>query len=87
LKQENNKLQLSVKELKEELSNLRKQLIQVNKQMEINNKEKIFDKEDYQYLSQLKRELKADSVREIYEKIEEYKAKINQKAKERGIDF
>jgi hypothetical protein len=55
--------------------------------MEINNKEKIFDKEDYQYLSKLKKQLKANNVKEIFEKIQEYKKEINKKTKNIGIDF
>jgi chromosome segregation ATPase len=87
LKEENKNLKITLKDLKAEISDLRAKMIQINKNQEKQEKEKIFDKEDYQYLSKLKKELKTDTIKEIYEKLQEYKKQINKKAKERGIDF
>lgn len=87
LKEENKNLKITLKELKEELSNLRKEMIKTNKELEERNQEKIFDKEDYQYLSKLKKELKANNVKEVFEKLQEYKKEINHRIQDRGIDF
>ena len=80
LKKENEELKLSKKELEKEISELRKKMIEFNK-----NREKEFTKEDYKYLSLLKRDLKTNSAKEVYEKLEKYSQQIKyrmQKLKE-----
>jgi len=81
LQEQNKQLKLTVNNLKEEISNIRKQMIEINKQ------DKIFDKEDYQYLSKLKKLLKKDNLSEIYKEVKKIKNKINKKQKISDIDL
>lgn len=74
---ENKELKLSKKELEKNISNLRKEMIEFNK----NREEKEFTKEDYQYLSKLKKELKANNLKEIYLKFLDFKEDMEQRIK------
>ena len=46
-----------------------------------------FTKDDYQYLSRLKKELKADTIEQVYNKVVELKQKVRSKTKSFGIDM
>jgi len=85
LEKENKELKITIKKLKELISELRKQMIELNKQL--NEHEKIFSKEDYQYLSKLKKDLKKETLKEIYEEFMQYKQQTLQKAKNKGLDI
>ena len=86
LLKENKELKITIKQLKEEISELRKTMIEINKQLD--EKEKLFTKEDYQYLSKLKKELKKDTLKEIYEEFMQYKQHTLKKAKKyKDIDL
>ena len=87
LARENHKLKLTVKQLKDEISALRKQMIHLNKELQAKDENPLFDREDYQYLSKLKRELKADTVEQVYNKVVELKQKVRSKSQNFGIDF
>lgn len=63
LKKENEKLKLSKKDLEKQISSLRKQMIEFNKNREV----KEFTREDYQYLSKLKRALHGNTLKESYD--------------------
>jgi len=65
-------LKLTVKELRAELEQYRKELVQKNKELQI------FNKEDYQQLNKLKRELKKDNADEMLELFQKMK-KENEK--------
>ena len=84
LQKENEEIKLSKKELEKQISELRKKMIAYNKEKE--EKEKEFTQEDYNYLSALKKELKANNLKEIYQKIIEFKEdfenRINNKNQE-----
>jgi len=75
---ENKELKLSKKQLEKQISELRKKMIEANKDKE----EKIFTQEDYKYLSELKRLTKSRSVREIYLKFLKFKELANSKIRE-----
>ncbi len=78
LKKENEELTITKKELEKNISNLRQQMIAFNKDKE----EKEFTKEDYQYLSKLKKELKANNLKEIYLKFLDFKEDMEQRIKD-----
>ncbi len=73
LKEENEELKLTKKELEKQISELRKKMIEFNKQLE----KKEFTQEDYKYLSALKKALKANNLKEIYEKLKEFDKNIS----------
>jgi len=77
LKKENEELKLSKKELEKEISELRKKMIEFNK----NREQKEFTQEDYKYLSLLKRDLKTNSAKEVYEKLEKYSHQVTDRIK------
>jgi len=85
LAQENKELKMTIKDLQTEISMLRKQMIETNKKLEAKEQEKVFNREDFQYLSKLKKELRKDTVKEVYEELIKYKKEVNKKGK--GIDF
>jgi chromosome segregation ATPase len=72
---------LTNKQLLKEISELRKQLIEKNKQLEQKGQEKIYTAEDYKALSQLKKELKADNLQQVYQKFLELKLELKNKSK------
>jgi len=74
LKQENNKLTYSVKDLKKQISELRKEMISLNK----TSGGILFTREDYTYLSKIKKLLKSNNIEEMYKKILNMKNKIEQ---------
>jgi len=82
LKKENEELKLSKKQLEKEISDLRKRMIEYNKTLQEENKEKEFTQEDYKYLSKLKKELNANNLKEIYEKLENYTKGLNKRIKQ-----
>jgi len=79
LAQENKELKLTLKELQTEISMLRKQMISMNKELQEKEQEKIFNKEDFQYLSKLKREAKKDTLKEVYEEFVKFKNKVEKR--------
>ena len=85
LKKENEELKLSKKQLEKEISELRKRMIEYNKKLQEENKEKEFTQEDYKYLSKLKKDLKTDNIKEIYEKLENYSKDINKRIQEQEM--
>jgi len=82
LQDKNKNLIISVSNLKEEISELRKKMIKINK----NSTEQIFNQEDYKYLSKLKRELKKNNLKEIYQEIQKIKNKIKKENKKEKIE-
>jgi len=77
LKKENEELKLSKKELEKQISELRKKMIEFNK----NREEKEFTQEDYKYLSLLKRDLKTNSLKEVYEKLAKFSHQVTDRIK------
>ena len=77
LKKENEELKLSKKELEKQISELRKKMIEFNK----NREEKEFTQEDYKYLSLLKRDLKTNSLKEVYEKLAKFSHQVTNRIK------
>jgi len=82
LKKENEELKLFKKQLEKEISELRKKMIEYNKMLENQNKEKEFTQEDYKYLSKLKKDINANNLKEIYEKLENYTKQVNERIKQ-----
>jgi len=66
---------VTVSALKQQLSELRRQLIERNRQ----HQEAIYTQEDYKRINELKKQLNAKNVDEIAEKIEELKQDLRQK--------
>ncbi len=79
LANENKELKLTIKDLQAEISMLRKQMIAMNKELQEKEQEKIFNKEDFQYLSKLKKELRKDTAKEVYEEFVKFKNKVEKR--------
>ena len=67
------------KNLKEEIEKLRKELIEKNKKLEEIGQVKIYTKEDYNALSTLKKQLKAENVPEILNEFLKLKEELNER--------
>jgi hypothetical protein len=65
----------TVKELKAEFENFRKEMLEKNKELE----NKVYSKEDYQALQKLKKELKKSNLVEIAEEFEKLKKELQSK--------
>jgi len=72
LEQELEQKNLTVKELKNEIEKYRKELIERNKEVS-ELQERVYTAEDYRALQALKKELKKDNLREIYQAFAELK--------------
>ncbi len=75
LEDENFQLKMSKKDLEKEISKLRKEMIEHNKNL--TNKE--FTQQDYKALSELKKELNAKNVSEIYENLKVFEKNIKER--------
>jgi ribulose bisphosphate carboxylase small subunit len=87
LAKKNRELKLTVKQLQSEISSLRKQMISINKELQEQDKNPAFTRDDYQYLSKLKKELKADTMQDVYNQVMQLKQKVRNKSKNFGIDM
>ena len=79
LANENRELKLTIKDLQAEISSLRKSMIAMNKELQEKEQEKVFNREDFQYLSKLKKELRKDTVKEVYEEFVKFKNKVEKR--------
>jgi len=79
LANENRELKMTIKELQAEISSLRKQMIDINKKLQEKEQDKLYDKEDFHYLSKLKREAKKDTLKEVYEEFVKFKNKVEKR--------
>ena len=66
---------ITVKELKQEISKLRKEMIEANQKTDL---EKLFSKKWYDELSKIRKELNAKNVREVYVKFLDFKNKVEE---------
>jgi len=67
-----NNLTLTVKQLQEEIKNIKQEMIQTNKNSEI----QIYTQQDYQYLNLLKKELNKTTIKDVYNKVIELKKQV-----------
>jgi hypothetical protein len=67
-----NNLTITVKQLQEEIKNIKQKMIETNK----NKNEKVFTQQDYIYLNKLKKELNKSNLEDIYNKVIELKKQI-----------
>jgi len=79
-------LKISKKELEKQISELRKEMININKQFE--EHEKLFSKKDYQSLSEIKKQLKSKdlNINDIYELFKEFERTIKKRIKNKIIE-
>ena len=75
-------IQITKKELLDEISKLRQELIKRNKELESLNKQKIYTQADYKAISELKQALNAQNVAEIAEEFYKLKEELLNKQKE-----
>jgi len=87
LAEENRKLKLTVKNLQAEISSLRKQMVEINKRLKEQEQQNLFSQEDYKYLSKLKRELKKDTIKEIYTEFIKFKQQVAKKAQTKNLEL
>jgi len=87
LAEENRKLKLTVKNLQAEISALRKHMIEINKKLEKKGQENLFTQEDYKYLSKIKKELRKNTIEEVYTELIKFKQQINKKAQARDLEL
>jgi chromosome segregation ATPase len=66
---------ITVKELKQEISKLRKEMIEANQKTDL---EKLFSKKWYDELSKIRKELNAKNVKEVYVKFLDFKNKVEE---------
>ena len=69
------KQKITVKELKQKISELRKEMIEANQKTDL---EKLFSKKWYDELSKIRKELNAKNVREVYVKFLDFKNKVEE---------
>ena len=83
---------MTVQSLKAEIERLRKELREKNKDLESKNKQKVYTLEDYQALNKLKKELKKDTLEEVYQaylklqkELHEKKTELAEKSKKKPL--
>ncbi|AZV46117.1 hypothetical protein C3L23_02165 [Nautilia sp. PV-1] len=79
------KLELTKKGLEKRIQKLRNQMKDYNKLQEENKQYKIFTKEDYQTLSQIKKLLKVSSLKDINHMLNEFENSIKEKIQKRQL--
>jgi hypothetical protein len=81
------KLELTKKGLEKRIQKLRNQMKDYNKLQEENEQYKIFTKEDYQTLSQIKKLLKVSSLKDINHMLNEFENSIKEKIRKRQLEL
>jgi len=81
------KLELTKQGLEKRIQKLRNQMKDYNKLQEENRQYKIFTKEDYQTLSQIKKLLKVSSLKDINHMLNEFENSIKEKIRKRQLEL
>jgi len=73
-------LKLTVKSVKQEIETLRKEIREKNKELEELGEQKVYTADDYQAINKLKRELKKDTINEVYQEFLRLQKELQKKA-------